>query len=218
MDAAISWSDVPKALREQAKPAREAVKLGKSVLLVGPPGAGKTMIARRLVLDLCIKQWVESRAAAEHSAIMRLAGMQQVGPLHLPPFRNPHHTVSVLGMRGSGKDMRPGELSLAHGGVLFLDEAPEFQRRVLEAVASAHRDGCVSYGGESPWLLGLPAKFVLVSAANPCPCGWYGYENPTRQCTCTPEQMSRYGARTLVLPRDVVIKLSPVSFEEMKEF
>jgi len=186
-----------KELREKGRIVQEAIRAGKSVLLIGPPGAGKTMIARRL------KPKLSKRALNESARIYRIAGLVQTTSL-ATPFRAPHHTASVAGMLGSGTQARPGELSLAHGGVLFLDELPEFSRWVLESVAHAFRDKRVTFDAPKTWLKFLPADFVLVGATNPCPCGG---AKGTWKCSCTEAQIERYHARYDALRFDVTVKL-----------
>lgn len=202
-----SWSDLPKRLREIGRAARKAAKLGRSILLKGPPGTGKTMLARRLLLKPLV-----GKEASEVLNIYRMAGLQINSQLY-PPFRAPHHTASLVGMTGDGKRFRPGEISLAHGGALFLDEAPEFVRSVLEEVAQAYSTKLVRYSG--PHLVSLPADFVLVAAMNPCPCGYLG--SGTRECKCTPAQVQKYRSRLKPLHFDLELELPMISTADLTE-
>lgn len=161
-----TWDDLSPRIREIAEPARRAVLDGRDVILIGLPGAGKTMIARRLRRDIRAVDRMGTDAAMVH----RLAGLDCNKPALWQPFRAPHHTVSVAGLVGGGSPVRPGEVHLAHGGVLFLDDAPEFSRPALQAVAIAHREKVTTFNErQSPWLRALPCDFVLVVACNPCP-------------------------------------------------
>ena len=194
------WSDLSPELQEQAEPARVAAQQGKSVLLVGPAGSGKTMIARRLRRAVAT-----DRELAEARAISRLAGLKR-SELE-PPFRAPHHTVSVAGMRGDGKKMLPGELSLAHSGVLFLDEVPEFSTAVLHLVAETQANKAV-YLPARPQTFALctmPASFVLVGAANTCPCGQRG---GSRECSCSPREVEQYQRRTHCIYWDAMVSIT----------
>jgi magnesium chelatase family protein len=164
---------------------------GHNILMVGPPGSGKTMMARRLPGILPPLGFDES---LEVTSIHSVAGMLPlgVGLLRTRPFRAPHHTISDVALVGGGSVPRPGEISLAHNGVLFLDEMPEFDRRVLEVLRQPLEDGYVTVARASRTAV-FPARFVLVAAMNPCPCGFLG--DPVRMCRCTPADVQRYRNR-----------------------
>jgi magnesium chelatase family protein len=164
---------------------------GHNLLLTGPPGAGKTMMARRLGSILPPLTFDE---ALECTAIHSVAGTLPagVGLLRERPFRAPHHTISHVALVGGGAIPRPGEISLAHNGVLFLDEMPEFDRRVLEVLRQPLEEGRVTIARAARSAV-FPARFVLVAAMNPCPCGFAG--DPRRACRCTPIQIDKYRGR-----------------------
>jgi len=191
--------------------ARRALEIaaagGHNLLLSGPPGAGKTMLARRLGGILPPLTFDE---ALECTAIHSVAGLLSAGAglLTSRPFRAPHHTISNVALVGGGTIPRPGEISLAHNGVLFLDEMPEFDRRVLEVLRQPLEDGRVTIARAARTAV-FPAHFVLVAAMNPCPCGFLG--DARRECRCTPIQVAKYRARLSGPLRDRIDLIVPVA-------
>ncbi|HKE02365.1 MAG TPA: YifB family Mg chelatase-like AAA ATPase [Planctomycetota bacterium] len=185
---------------------------GHNLLFTGPPGAGKSMLARRMPGIL------EPPAEEEAVEITRIADALRVddtGLVRRRPFRAPHHTTSRAGLVGGGSDLRPGEATLAHLGVLFLDELPEFARDALEALRQPIEDGRVALA-RAAGSLSFPARFQLVAAMNPCPCGWRGH--PSRPCTCLPRDLARYRARLSgpLLDRiDLSIAVAPVAVADL---
>jgi magnesium chelatase family protein len=171
----------------QAKRALEiAAAGGHSILLAGPPGSGKSMLASRLPGLL---PPMTQAAALESAAVLSLAGKFNPGDFGRHPYRSPHHTASSAALVGGGSVPRPGEISLAHQGVLFLDELPEFDRRVLEALREPLESGRIHIS-RAARQAEFPAQFQLVAAMNPCPCGYHG--NASGKCRCTPDQVARY--------------------------
>lgn len=198
-----------------ARRAAEIAAAGRhNLLMIGPPGAGKTLIARRIPGLLPPPTFPEASAS---TSIHSVAGLLEpaAGLLTDRPFRAPHHTASVTALIGGGRDPRPGEISLAHTGVLFLDEMVEFDRRALEALREPLEEGTVRIA-RARRTVQFPARFLLVGAMNPCPCGYAGA--PSGRCRCSPTEVRRYRDRISGPLRDridLTIRVDPVPFEAL---
>lgn len=217
----LDFSDV----RGQYK-VRRAVEIaaagGHNMIMVGPPGAGKSMIAKRIPSILPPLTLEEALETTKIHSIVGLTNKRKGASSALiveRPFRSPHHTITDVALVGGGQNPHPGEISLAHNGVLFLDELPEYKRSALEVMRQPLEDRHITVA-RTKETVDYPASFMLVAAMNPCPCGHYGENNPAHPCTCTPAQVHRYMSKISgpLLDRiDIQCEIEAVPYDQLKD-
>ena len=194
---------------------------GHNMLMVGPPGAGKSMMAKRLpsiLPPLTLEEALETTKIHSVAGLLNRRQGTAESLIVRRPFRSPHHTITDVALVGGGTNPQPGEISLAHNGVLFLDELPEYKRTALEVMRQPLEDRKITVA-RSKMSIEYPASFMLVAAMNPCPCGHYGENNPAHPCTCTPAQVHRYLSRISgpLLDRiDIQCEIQAVSYDQLR--
>lgn len=211
----MDFADV-KGQQDVKRSIEVAVAGGHNLIMIGSPGAGKSMLAKRIPTILPVMGLEE---ALETTRIHSSVGLLQKGEALIAtrPVRSPHHTISDIALIGGGSKIRPGEVSLAHNGVLFLDELPEFHRNVLEVLRQPLENGEVTIS-RAAGSLTFPSRFMLVAAMNPCPCGYY--TDPRRECRCTPGQIQKYMAKISgpLLDRiDIHVEVGPVDYHDLSK-
>lgn len=194
---------------------------GHNMLMVGPPGAGKSMMAKRLpsiLPPLTLEEALETTKIHSVAGLLNRRMGNTESLIVRRPFRSPHHTITDVALVGGGSNPQPGEISLAHNGVLFLDELPEYKRTALEVMRQPLEDRKITIA-RTKMSIEFPASFMLVAAMNPCPCGHYGENNPAHPCTCTPAQVHRYLSRVSgpLLDRiDIQCEIQAVPYDQLR--
>lgn len=208
--------------QENVRRAMEVVAAGgHNMLMVGPPGAGKSMMAKRLpsiLPPLTLEEALETTKIHSVAGLLNCRIGNTESLIVRRPFRSPHHTITDVALVGGGSNPQPGEISLAHNGVLFLDELPEYKRTALEVMRQPLEDRKITVA-RSKMSIEYPASFMLVAAMNPCPCGHYGENNPAHPCTCTPAQVHRYLSRVSgpLLDRiDIQCEIQAVPYDQLR--
>lgn len=195
---------------------------GHNMLMIGPPGAGKSMMAKRLpsiLPPLSLDEALETTKIHSVAGLMNKKTSANASLIVQRPFRSPHHTITDVALVGGGQNPHPGEISLAHNGVLFLDELPEYKRTALEVMRQPLEDRRITVA-RNKQTVEYPASFMLVAAMNPCPCGHYGENNPAHPCTCTPAQIHRYLGKISgpLLDRiDIQCEIEAVPYEQLRD-